>query len=294
MIVGVHGIGNYPRALRLRSAEGAADEMSALWTEALHQGLTALSGHAPAPRPGLRVAYYSHLLHRGTPQGDRDPGHLDDDEQEIFTGWVDQLIGANAAPVLQGTRTYRARAAGEWLSGHLGDQVLGFALTFAREVNTYLKDGPRRQAVRDDVAKLIVEEQPRILIAHSLGSVAAYETLWQRPELEIDLLVTVGSPLAMPGVVFPRLDPAPVNGQGRRPPGVSAWANLADVGDIVAIPRAGLAPFFAGVTRDDPAIVIDPSAFHSVVHYLGARETAEVIAPYIGDGIFLVGAEQGR
>lgn len=285
MIVGVHGIGHYPRALRLRSTEAAADEMSALWAEALDDGLTALTGHAPTPTPQVRVAYYSHLLHRGTPQGEQDPGDLDEDEQDLFTGWVDQLIVASAAPVPQGTRTYRARAAGEWLAGRLGDHVLGFALAFAREVSTYLNNDQRRQAVRDAVAAVIVEARPRILIAHSLGSVAAYESLWQHPELEIELLVTLGSPLAMPGVVFPRLTPTPASGRGSRPPGVAAWANLADVGDIVAIPRAGLAPFFDGVTCDEPAINIDSRAFHGVRHYLRARETAQAIAPYISDGL---------
>jgi pimeloyl-ACP methyl ester carboxylesterase len=161
------------------------------------------------------------------------------------------------------------------------NQVLGFALTFAREVSTYLRSGQRRQAVRDAVAELIGQVRPRIVIAHSLGSVVTYETLWQHPELTIDLLVTLGSPLAMPRVVFPRLDPEPVNGRGRRPPGVAAWVNLADMGDIVAIPQAGLLPYFDGVTRDEPAIVIDKTAFHSVWRYLTARETAEVLVPCI-------------
>jgi len=283
MIVGVHGIGHYPRALQLRSTEAAADELSAVWTEALNDGLTGFTGHEATSGPQVRVAYYSHLLHRGTQQGEQDPGDLDEDEQDLFTSWVDQLIRASAAPVPQGSRTYRARAAGEWLAGHLGDQVLRFALTFAREVSTYLNSGQRRQAVRDAVARVIAEARPRIVIAHSLGSVAAYETLWQHPDLEIDLLVTLGSPLAMPGVVFPRLEPTPVNGRGGRPPGVAAWANLADVGDIVAIPRAGLAPSFNGVTRDEPAIEIDRRSFHGVEHYLRARETAQVVAPYIAE-----------
>jgi hypothetical protein len=285
MIVGVHGIGNYPRARRQRSTEAAADELSARWAAALDEGLTAFTGHPATPGPRVRVAYYSYLLHRGTQQGEQDPGDLESGEQDLFTGWVDQLIRASAAPVPQGSRTYRARAAGEWLAGHLGDEVLGFALTFAREVSTYLNNGQRRHAVREAVGRVILEARPRILIAHSLGSVVAYETLWRHPELEIDLLVTLGSPLAMPGVIFPRLEPTPVNGHGSRPPGVAAWANLADVGDIVAIPRSGLAPFFDGVTRNEPAIHIDRKSFHRVEHYLRARETAQVLAPYIAEGL---------
>ncbi|MEU6072803.1 hypothetical protein [Micromonospora sp. NPDC047074] len=45
----------------------------------------------------------------------------------------------------------------------------------------------------------------------------------------------LGSPLAMPHAVFPRLDPAPVAGLGSRLPNVKRWVNIADVGDLVAI-----------------------------------------------------------
>jgi hypothetical protein len=224
------------------------------------------------------VAYYAHLLHRGTAQGGDDPAYLDDEAQDLLVAWVDQLAPAG---VPQGPRTARARAAGDWLSRHLGDRVLGYALTFVREVNTYLRDDGRRQRVRDAVAEAIAEQRPRIVIAHSLGSVVAYETLWEHPELSADLLLTLGSPLAMPRVIFDRLDPPPSGDRGQRPPGVAAWVNLADVGDIVAIPRDGLSPHFDGVTRDNPAIVIDDHAFHTIDRYLAARETAEVIAALV-------------
>ena len=265
VIVGVHGIGNYHYVRDVRgSVEAATDVISGTWSAAL--------GHP------VRVAYYAHLLHRGTAQGADSVDFLDEDAQELLVDWVDQLVPAG---VPQGPRTARARAAGDWLLHHMGDTALGAALTFVREVSTYLRHETRRQQARDAVADVIGQQQPRIVIAHSLGTVVTYETLWQYPELEVDLLVTLGSPLAMPGVVFDRLDPKPADGQGQRPPGVAAWANLADIGDLVAIPRDGLSPHFTGVTSDNPAITIDKSAFHAVARYLAASETAEVLAPYL-------------
>jgi hypothetical protein len=77
------------------------------------------------------------------------------------------------------------------------------------------------------VADTIAARGARVVLAHSLGSVVAYETLWARPDLEVELLITLGSPLAPPDVVFDRLDPAPRNGKGRRPPGVRRWINVA-------------------------------------------------------------------
>jgi hypothetical protein len=282
VIVGVHGIGNYHYRAHADSVRAAADTISAAWTVALGKGLAGLRESAAfdgsAGLVAARVAYYSHLLHRGTPQGSDDPAYLDEDAQDLLIAWVDQLAPAG---VPQGPRTARARAAGDWLSRHLGDRVLGYALTFVREVHTYLRDDSRRQQVRDAVAEVIAQHRPRILIGHSLGSVVAYETLWQHPELSADLLVTLGSPLAMPHVIFDRLDPRPSGGRGHRPPGAAGWANLADVGDIVAIPRDGLSPHFDGVTHDNPAIVIGEHTFHRIDQYLAAREIAEVVAPLL-------------
>ncbi len=62
------------------------------------------------------------------------------------------------------------------------------------------------------------DRRARAVLAHSLGSVAAYEALWAHPDLRVELLVTLGSPLGMPDVVFDRLDPAPKDRQGTSPP----------------------------------------------------------------------------
>jgi len=245
-VVGVHGINNY------RSGR-TADELCAVWREALGRQ--------------VRVAYYSQHLHRGTGQGVDDPMTLEPEEQDLLLAWVDQLQPAGA--VAQGPRTARLRQATDWLTRKYGDTARKLAVLFCREVHTYLAklDSPRRQAVRAAVADTIAEVGPRVVVAHSLGSVVAYETFWHNPDLSVDLLVTVGSPLAMPGVVLNRLDP-----DGRaRPPGVRRWVNLADVGDIVAVPRGGLGRAFAGV-EDSPDLTIGNFTFHSVEAYLRTPE----------------------
>lgn len=269
-IAGVHGIGNYHYLADAGSVDGAAGEISGDWAQALEAGIGA--------RTDLRVAYYAHLLHRGTPQGGTDPAYLDEDAQEMLIAWVGELTVGSIA---QGPRTVRARAAADWLSGHLGPQACRTALMFCREASTYLSSPARRQAVRDAVAETIAVHRGRIVVAHSLGSVIAYETLWQNPQLEVDLFCTLGSPLGLPGAIFDRLDPRPVDGRGRRPPGVAAWANLADAGDIVAIPRTGLASCFEGLDHDDPAVTIDERAFHAVRYYLASPSTAGILAPYL-------------
>ncbi len=279
-IAGVHGIGNYHYLAAARSVASASTEISTDWTRNLERGLASIH---PAPQAQLdfRVAYYAHLLHRGTVQGNFDPAYLDDDAQELLIAWVEQLVPANMLQLAQGPRTARARAAADWLTQHLGEAMRRAAFMFCREVSAYLNNPARRQAARDTVTETIADHRPSIVIAHSLGSVVAYETLWQRPWHKIDLLLTLGSPLAIPRAIFDRLDPSPVDGRGARPPGAAAWANLADVGDVVAIPRAGLASHFEGLDYDNPAIIIGARAFHGVQHYLACHDTAKVLTPYL-------------
>ena len=90
--------------------------------------------------------------------------------------------------------------------------------------------------------------KPQILIAHSLGSIVAYEALWAHPDCSVDMFLTLGSPLAMPDVVYDRL--AEHAGPRGRPPGVRRWINIADHGDIIAIPRGGVSHAFVGLTGD--------------------------------------------
>lgn len=64
------------------------------------------------------------------------------------------------------------------------------------QVGRYLDDDARRAAVLHRACAVILRAQsPRVVIAHSLGSVVAWDLLAD-PRIEIDLLITVGSPLA--------------------------------------------------------------------------------------------------
>jgi pimeloyl-ACP methyl ester carboxylesterase len=124
--------------------------------------------------------------------------------------------------------------------------------------------------------------RPRVLLAHSLGSVVAYETLSAHPDLGVELFVTLGTPLAMRSVVYDRLSPTPM-GRGAKPPGAAAWVNIADRGDPVAVPRRGISQRFQDVARDrDTSIhLIDP---HTAKNYLRCGELIEEILPYVTTG----------
>jgi pimeloyl-ACP methyl ester carboxylesterase len=214
----------------------------------------------------VRVAYYAHLLHRGTPQTSDDVRLLQPDEQELFVALVDLLRGQPQAA--QGRATVPIRQAAEWLTEHYGTASRRLVTMFVREVASYLfaPDNNRRIQARAAIADAIRQEQPKVLIAHSLGSVVAYEALWSNPDLEVELLITLGSPLGMNQVIFDRLLPEPVNGSGGRPPAVHRWVNIADIGDLVAVPRS-LSGRFTDIEQWDP-ISIAAFDFHRVKNYL--------------------------
>lgn len=91
-----------------------------------------------------------------------------------------------------------------------------------------------------------------LLIGHSLGSVIAYDTLWELTHVhgstgEIDLLITLGSPL---GTYFVRrsLKGGKAAGAARYPHNVRRWMNLTARGDTTALqPR--LQPLYREMLR---------------------------------------------
>ena len=70
-----------------------------------------------------------------------------------------------------------------------------------------------------------------------------YEYLARYRPPSVELLVTLGSPLGIPNLVFDKLTPTPADGLGAWPGPVAGWVNIADADDVVAL-RKRLAPLF--------------------------------------------------
>lgn len=81
--------------------------------------------------------------------------------------------------------------------------------------------------------------RPVLLIAHSMGSVIAYDSLWEmshdaRDELQLDVFLTMGSPLGQ-NYLQRRILGHDLSGTARYPENIRRWINLAAVGDMTAI-----------------------------------------------------------
>ncbi|MFD7054329.1 alpha/beta hydrolase [Streptomyces mirabilis] len=133
------------------------------------------------------------------------------------------LNAANTLLALPGLRT-----AGGWLSARMMVHRLG-------QVRSYLAREPvggsgpgLDQRIRARVAAELDPAGATVVVAHSLGTVVAYETLHGHSG-PVPLLVTLGSPIGMRAAVRPRMRPQPL----RVPPGVRAWLNFWDRDDFV-------------------------------------------------------------
>lgn len=115
-----------------------------------------------------------------------------------------------------------------------------------RDLRRYLRDDNgiaqhTRRMLKVALRAATNGRHPVLLIAHSMGSVIAYDSLWElthvdRDRARVDLLLTMGSPLGQ-RYMQKRLKGAARTGHGRFPHNIRYWKNLAAVGDLTALDR---------------------------------------------------------
>lgn len=97
-----------------------------------------------------------------------------------------------------------------------------------RDVSVYLT----YYGLRSQINRWVSNQIPggaSVFVLHSLGTVVGYNVLRERADVQVPLLVTVGSPLGMQSVQT-HLDPPAV-----RPGNPESWLNARDPADVVAL-----------------------------------------------------------
>jgi hypothetical protein len=281
VIVGVHGIAQQFRG-------GMA--LGTVWFDALRDGLIAAGHRAAAeelvPRD-LQVAFFGDLFRRPGAMAAQDPPYTAADiapgpERELLAAWyreattIDPSLGPpdrSMGPGLVAVQVMVERLLRSATFAGLARRAFVGSL---KQVTAFLTDPAAKERVLERVHSEIGDDT-RVLIGHSLGSIVAYEYLCRFRPGSVRTLVTLGSPLGIPTLVFERLTPAPVDGRGAWPGRVGTWANVADPDDVVALRKqlggSFPAPAPAGPVWDQ--LVDNGSRPHAVDRYLNAAQTGD-------------------
>ena len=307
-IVLVHGIDQQ---------QTPADVLESQWLPALAGGVRLAGFPALADRLWrdssgpraieTRMAYYGQLFLRPDVQGD-DSTELAADEQAFAEKLAEEWLSRAAAQASRPKERQTASRELAYVRQQIGDeeQVIGavlrsaingvarlrwfmpYGVAFAeRFVNRALAQVTRYfadEAVRDAALRAVkdlIDPDTKIVIGHSLGSVVAYEAMHQI-EHPLPLLITIGSPLGLDTIIYPKLRPQPPS----FPTLVQRWVNVADSDDfIAAIPDLRLtfstgipttAVFESGYTVDNGAKPHDAKFYLAKVEV--GKPVAEVLA----------------
>ena len=113
-----------------------------------------------------------------------------------------------------------------------------------RDLHRYLRDvngiaAHTRRMLKVALLAATKARHPVLLAAHSMGSVIAYDSLWElshsgRDRVQVDLLLTMGSPLGQ-RYMQKRIMGARETAYERYPNNIRRWKNLAAVGDMTAL-----------------------------------------------------------
>jgi hypothetical protein len=276
-VVCVHGIGN-----QLTGEQSLLKD----WYPALADGMTRATAAVVEPVE-VGMAFYGDLFR---PAGELlavgDPFYTAEDvqpglEQELLFAWWeaaaevdDQIAPPGADTLVRTPRSVQAALRQLARSPFFADIALRAMVFDLKQVACYLTDPALREQARARVWASIGSDT-RVVVAHSLGSVVAYETLCAHSDHPVRALVTLGSPLGIAHLVFDRLEPAPVVGRGRwpGPPGLR-WTNIADRGDVVALEK-DLRDRFGPQVRT--AIVHNGARAHAAAAYLTDPHTGTAI-----------------
>ncbi|WP_457029667.1 hypothetical protein [Kitasatospora sp. P5_F3] len=267
-----------------------------------------------------RFAYYGDLFGREQSQGGGTADQLGPDETEIVVGFLNEIIETQLSRTEPGhddrltglhEQLMRFRTSGERERQGSGEQVRRLSFLFTSvlslpglrqtaqwasgkqllshvsQAGRYLSRNPAGganrgldQVIRERVLSALEPDRPTVVVAHSLGTVVALEAL-QEFAGPVPLFVTLGSPLATPAVVLPRLRPQPP----ATPSGVGRWLDFWDRDDIV-VPKRRLADCVganaAGARPQSRRVDSDGLWVHTATKYLRQSAVAGPIVEEIG------------
>ncbi len=295
IVIGIHGLGAKPPEPVLR----------AWWLQSIREGTR--RGHFPLGEFDFELVYWADILHPAA----LDP-EVSDQQSPLYIAdpYVPSL--RSMPPASHGLRKRIVRFLEEKFSRILlnSDFTINYQSVTDGLIQRYFKDldsyyatkpvsggvAPSdREKIRGCLREVLERHQDDriLLIAHSMGSIIAYDVLDLNQDLRVDTLVTIGSPLGFP-VVIGRIAAERRTLKDRErllqiPDSIrTAWYNLADIEDYVAFDFSiadDFHPNQAGVKPVDVQVVNDyvyrrNRNPHKIYGYLRTQKMAEMIGDF--------------
>jgi len=305
VIVGIHGLANKPERNKLAN----------WWTQSIREGLEK-NCNMPDPDFEFKMVYWADLLYKNHLHEDdtfdfdslyNEQPHLPAREgalKKYRDGWVDDaralILGVGGAAIDALKRHVGMDAlADAVLNNVLKD--LGFYYDKNRQILDHQKEKSQaRHVLMGELRRTLIPlaGRPIMLIAHSMGSIIAYDMLRnigrENPAFSVAHFVTIGSPLGLPHVkakVYEERSSYSPAVPVRTPTIVTEkWVNYADRKDMVAFDvhlRDDYGPNDRGIRVEDDLVINDYTSptgernHHKSYGYLRTPELSEHIRDFI-------------
>lgn len=287
-VIYCHGISNMPPEPVLRAewdralfgAEQGERTRMAYWVdrerypEAARIGTRAIEADRP-PVPTDAAA----LLQRSIDESDKEE---QEESRAFVAAMLKQLEQASLTAAEQGVPLGGPAVRSTEAKGLWSPVTRLFTQAFLADVNDFLFNRAKRQRMVQTVKdRVTTGGGPFVVVGHSQGSMVTYQALMELADsLEVDLYVTIGSPLGLPQVTD-----VLHKWHGRSlpvPPSVKRWVNITQDGDIVCLDQTLADEYGKGgrlkiEDERQKGIVWPPSEAHSASRYLSRRITQQVV-----------------
>lgn len=246
-IIGIHGLANKP----------PKEILAGWWHTSIAEGLQKNCG-LPAPEFSFRLVYWADLLHKYPLHNDHNFSFdsLYNEEpylparanalKEYPDSWRDDLRAGLLDLIGSGVDALKVHfgvnALADWLLSRLLKDLDFYYDDHRTLISRSGQVELARKVLRDELKMTLREEKGKdlLVVAHSMGSIIAYDALRDLgrsdPDLAVSSLVTIGSPLGLPHVKGKIIEERTYDPVVRTPSLVSRnWVNFADKKDPVAM-----------------------------------------------------------
>ncbi len=303
IIIGIHGLSNKP----------AEKLLKCWWKKAIKEGLTQIDANYPFRQVPFELAYWAHMLY-SHPQdlNIKDEKHplfirypyvpAPEAQEEIKPSKLKQKYLSLVEIIMDMVFFAESRFLNfDSFSARLIRKKFSDLEFYFSEDNVELfeKGLHAKSVIQNKLVKLLKKHRRKdiFLIAHSMGSVVAYDVLVKNiPGIRVHTFVTSGSPLGLPTVKKKIFENLKIKSNRKllapTPDGITnAWYNFSDLNDTIALNynlNDDFKPNAAGIAPHDIQINNDyfhkgQRNHHNIYGYLRVPEIARIIDNFFSE-----------